>query len=147
MKSLLKISLALSLFAIGETAYGQDKNITTTQLPANTQNFLSKNFGKNAVSYAQSKSIAGITTEYKAYLQNGTKVEFDRSGNWKEIENKQTGVAFTTVPKKISNYVKQKFPKTFITKIERERFGYSVNISNGLELEFDSKQNFKRIDD
>jgi len=43
--------------------------------------------------------------------------------------------------------VRKSFPNTAIKKIEKKRFGYDVELINGLDLEFDSKGNFKRIDD
>ncbi|WP_315599070.1 PepSY-like domain-containing protein [Porphyromonas endodontalis] len=52
------------------------------------------------------------------------------------------------VPNAISNYVAKNFPGTSIRQIEkRRRGGYQVELSNGLELKFDSSLKFVRMDD
>ncbi len=139
--------MVVAAMATGINAYAQDTVIPTAQLPKTSQTFITKNFNKAKVSQAQKESIAGIAREYKVYLDNGTSIEFGRDGSWEEIENEQSGVPFSVAPASIQNHIKQKFPNTFITKIEKKRYGYSVDISNGLELEFDSKGNFTKIDD
>ncbi|WP_292010302.1 PepSY-like domain-containing protein [Chryseobacterium sp.] len=149
MKLLIQLK-AIFVFAAmmtGVQIYAQDTVIPSGELPKTSQQFISKNFGKQKISQAQKESIAGIAKDYKVYLDNGTSIEFGRDGAWEEIENNQSGIPFSVAPATIQKYVKQKFPGTFIKKIEKKRFGYHVDISNGLELEFDSKGNFTRIDD
>ena len=56
-------------------------------------------------------------------------------------------VPASLVPAAIANYVKGNFPGTFIEKIDKERYGYEIELSNDLDLKFDKKGNLKRIDD
>ena len=88
-----------------------------------------------------------FSKEYKVYLANGTKVEFDGDGAWKEVDGKRNAIPTGFIPAKISNYVKRSFPNTTITKIERDRKEIEVKLNNGLELKFDKNGNFKKIDD
>ena len=84
--------------------------------------------------------------DYKAILANGTEVEFERNGQWKEMENKKAGIPYNAMPAAISNYLKRNYARVLVEKIEKENRGYKVDLSNGLELEFDSKGKFLRID-
>ena len=40
------------------------------------------------------------------------------------------------VPAAIAAYVKATFPNTVITKIDKERYGYEIELSNDIELKF-----------
>ena len=140
-------SVTILTLALAVTAAAQKTKTNTNQLPQTTQKFIKSNFSNSPISYAEKETKMGFLSEYKAYLENGTEMEFTGKGDWKEIENKQSGLPFSVAPKKIQTYIKKKFPRTYLVKIEKERQGYSTKISNGLELEFDGQGNFIRIDD
>ena len=55
-----------------------------------------------------------------------------------------TAVPAALVPQPIMAFVKKTYPDAVVTKIERDRRGYDVDLSNGLDLEFNSK--FQLID-
>nr|WP_242499231.1 PepSY-like domain-containing protein [Flavobacterium sp. 140616W15] len=59
---------------------------------------------------------------------------------------KSSGYSYICNSKKIVSYINTNFANTTITKIDKGTWGYEVNLSNGLELEFNSKGNFIRID-
>jgi len=143
----LKKMILLFTLSGGIWVSAQHSIISSKELPANTQKFISRNFANHQIAHAQKESKVGIVHEYEVTLNDGTQLEFYRDGSWKEMKNKQNGIALNLVPKKISSYIQQKFPKTFVTKIERERYAYKVDLSNGLDLEFNSDGDFKRIDD
>lgn len=50
-----------------------------------------------------------FSKEYKVYLANGTKVEFDGDGSWKEIDGNRNTIPTGFVSAKITNYVKEVF--------------------------------------
>ena len=79
--------------------------------------------------------------------QSGEKVEFDKKGNWKDIECKGSQVPANLIPAEITASVNAKFPGATITEIDRDRRGYSVKLSNGLELEFNKKFQIVELDD
>ncbi|MDD6687766.1 PepSY-like domain-containing protein, partial [Sodaliphilus pleomorphus] len=74
----------------------------------------------------------------------GEKLEFDRNGNWTEIDCKKSRVPVALVPSAIKNYVRKNYSGATIVQIEKARSGYEVQLSTGLELTFN--KNFKVID-
>jgi hypothetical protein len=119
--------------------------ISSNDLPADAQKFLTENF-KEKVEYV--KKDNKFFDEYEVRLADGTEIEFDSKGNWKEVESKKNALPTGFIPAKIQKYAADKFPNTHIKKIERGVLGkYEVKLSNGLELEFNSDGDFKRIDD
>lgn len=125
----------------------QDRAISQNQLPKAAKNFLATNFrGVAAGSVIEDREIYGVD-EYKVILSNGMKVDFDRKGNWKEVDGEHQKIPYGFVPASIKNYISKNFPNTHLVKIERERWSYKAELSNGVDLEFDKNGNFKRIDD
>ena len=110
------------------------------------QKFISQYFQKGQVSTVILDNDY-ISKDYDVLMANGTKIEFDGNGNWKEVDGNRNAIPTGFAPKNIAAYVKKSFPNTKIVKIEKNKFSYDVELSNGLDLVFDTKGNFKRIDD
>ncbi|RLZ11848.1 PepSY-like domain-containing protein [Faecalibacter macacae] len=142
----MKNIVSVILIALGTSVFAQDQIVTFNQLPTKGQNFISKYFQKGQVSTVILDNDY-ISKDYDVVLTNGTKIEFDGKGNWKEVDGKRNAIPTTFIPQSILNYVNKSFPNTKIIKIEKNRFSYDVELTNGLDLEFDSKGNFVRIDD
>lgn len=144
-----KLNLVACLIAgliFGLSANAQKTVIKKSQLPVNAQTFLKKHFAGQEPTYIlEDKEI--ISKEYKVQYANNIEIEFDKKGNWKEVDGKSTAIPVGIVPVKINSYVKANFPKTKITKIEKETLGgYEAKLDNGLELKFNSKGEFTKID-
>ncbi|MFP8895856.1 MULTISPECIES: PepSY-like domain-containing protein [Chryseobacterium] len=149
MKNVKKITgvLMIVFLLIGGLVSAQDRAITANQLPKTAKNFLAIHFKGIPVNSAiEDREIYGVD-EYKVYLTNGMKMEFDSSGNWKEVDGKHQKIPYGFIPASIRNYSTKNFPNTYIIKIEKKRWSYKAELSNGLELEFDRNGNFKKIDD
>lgn len=87
---------------------------------------------------------------YKSYdvvFTNGEKVEFDKSGEWKEVRCRQSEVPTQIVPEAIRNYVKTNYPDARILQIEYDDNEYEIKLSNRWEITFDSKMRVIDIDD
>lgn len=120
-----------------------DKPINVTQLPATAQQVLKKYFPSKKVALA--KQETGLFDKaYDVVFNNGEKVEFDRRGNWTEIDCKSSSVPAGLVPAKISQYVKSTYPGTKILQIEKDDNQYEVKLSNRLEITFN--KNFQIVD-
>ena len=85
--------------------------------------------------------------DYKVMYANGEKVEFDKRGNWRDIECKASQVPTDLIPTKIAANVNATFPGSTITEIDRDYLGYSVQLSNGLELEYNRHYQVIDVDD
>ncbi len=149
MKNVKKIAgvLMIMFLLTGGFVSAQDRAINPNQLPKTAKNFLGIHFKGIPVNSAiEDREIYGVD-EYKVYLTNGMKMEFDSNGNWKEVDGKHQKLPYGFIPVSIRNYSTKNFPNTYIIKIEKKRWSYKAELSNGLELEFDRNGNFKRIDD
>ncbi len=140
-----KIALT-ALLLTGTLAFAQDRIITFHELPVAGQHFITKYFDTKQVSIVKLDDDI-LTKDYEVLMTNGVKIELDADGNWKEVDGKYAAISGGFIPSSISGYVKGNFPNTRIVKIEKERFGYNVELNNDLELDFDSKGTFVRIDD
>ncbi len=149
MKNVKKITgvFILIFLLIGGLISAQDRAISPNQLPKAAKTFLAGYFKGIPVSSAiEDREIYGVD-EYKVYLNNGMKMEFDSNGNWKEVDGKHQKIPYGFIPASIKKYSSRNFPNTYIVKIEKKRWSYKAELSNGLELEFDRNGNFKKIDD
>jgi len=145
MKKLLATIVLLAVAIIPMTA----RNRVTTnvrELPAAAQATLNKYFSKNKVNHIKidKKTFGGA--EYDVILNNGTEIEFDNKGNWKEINCGINKVPDGLILKSITDYVKTNFKKQHIVSIEVGSNKYEIELSSGLEVEFDRAGRFIRID-
>ena len=83
--------------------------------------------------------------EYAFLLTDGTKLVFDERAGLHKAENKN-GVLETLVPVKIVEYVHATFPNAIITSYKFEQMKQEVEINNDMELIFDKRGHFVRID-
>jgi len=144
--SAIKFLTAFFLF-IGISSNAQESIITKNELPKTAQKFVSDYLAKSTIDYVKMDKET-FSTDYKVKFTDGSEIEFDSKGEWIEIDGNKTVIPTGFIQKSILTYVKEKFPNTQIIKIEKGRFGkQEVKLSNGLELEFNSKGEFKRIDD
>lgn len=140
--------LIMSLCATGlaSAAAFADRPITVEQLPAAAQKFIQTHFASSEVLYA--KIDDGLfSNEYKVVFAGGVSVEFTGDGEWKEVDTKYGEVPAAIVPEAIRKQVDRQFPNARIESIDRDRRGYDVGLSNGLDLEFDRQFNLVDIDD
>ena len=89
--------------------------------------------------------------EYEVRLSDGTQLEFNRSYEWKKIDCEHSttynNVPTELVPEPITNYVNTSFANQGITKIEKKRRSWEIELSSELEIKFDKRFNVTKIDD
>ena len=128
------------------TCLADDKIIPVEQLPASAKTFVKKYFPQATIEYA-TKDTEFMGTTYEVRLSDGTEVDFDKKGNWDNVDCKTKAVPASLVPAAIAQYVKAHYPNTVIVKIDKERSGYDIELSNDLDLKFNSKGKLIGIDD
>ena len=133
--------LLFSVIALNVYAFA-DKPVTYAQLPQKAQQFITKYF--SGVEFLSAKLDDG---DYEVKLVDGTEIEFTTAGEWKKVDCRTRAVPSALVPEAIAKYVKGKFPKNLITKIEKKHNGFEIELDNDLELKFDKNGNFLRVDD
>jgi hypothetical protein len=139
MKLILVAVLGLLFSAV---AYA-DVPVPVDQLPDAIKIFVQQNFPENPIVYAEQD-----WNSYECRLNNGTKVEFDKNGEWKKVDcEMMTVVPAAIIPDAIKQYVSSTFADSPIIKIEKERYGYKVELANDLELMFNKQGAFMGMDD
>ena len=142
MKKVLLLLLSFGLI-LPACAAGDDKPIQVNELPATAQEFISTHFAGTQVMLATvDKEI--FDTSYKVVFENSAQVEFDKDGEWKEIEFRNGSIPASIVPEEIRTYLHTHFPNTEVKGIDRDKHDYEVKLSSGMELKFD--RNFNLID-
>ena len=131
MAMVMTMSLTMS-------ADDDDRVITFSQLPEAAQTFLKAHFGTKVPLL-----VTADWDDYTIRYESGEKIEFNRSGDWKDIECYNSKVPNEAVPAQISSYISQTYPGKSVIKIERHRSVYEVKLSNGMEIEFN--RNFQLI--
>jgi hypothetical protein len=127
------------------TACDREKVITPNELPKKSQEFLATHFSGVKVTL-----VSKEYNDYDVWLDNDFELSFTHKGEWYEVDGNRNAVPQSVIdllPKAIANYVSAHFPNTQIVSVNREPFGYDVDLSNGLDLEFDSNGNIREIDD
>jgi hypothetical protein len=149
MKTKLKLFFIL-ISLTGCPVNAQKTNITLKELPKLAQSFLMSNFKGQTVSYIiKDKDI--MNTDYETMLSGGTTINFDKKGNWQEIDGNDKVIPNSVLPKGICDYINKNYKSQKVEKIEKEteyyKAGYKVSFLNDLELKFDSNAKFLKIDD
>ena len=134
------------MLLLSVTCLADDKIIPVEQLPAPAKTFVKKYFPQATIEYA-TKDTEFMGTTYEVRLSDGTEVDFDKKGNWDNVDCKTKAVPASLVPAAIAQYVKAHYPNTVIVKIDKERGGYEIELSNDLDLKFNSKGKLIGIDD
>lgn len=144
MKRTSFLLLALTFVLQTSTWPWSDKVITSDQLPRTARAVLKKHF-PNPVLIKHDREVMYST--YDVVFANGNTVEFDSSGNWTKIDCQRERVPEALIPKAILATVRQRWPLAHIVQIERDRFGYDIELSNGLDIEFDKQFKIREVDD
>lgn len=146
MKKIFSILFILSLLC--QVAVGRDfVTHDVSRLPVKARELVNKNFPEVNISYLKIDNELFKSKNYEVTLTNGTEIEFDKNGEWKEIDCKRNSVPAVFVSAPIMEYVNQYYPDQRIVKIEKLRRGYQIELTNDLDITFDSKGRFLRMDD
>ena len=119
--------------------------INVSQLPEKAQTFLTTYFPEAKVSLAR-KEFDVTELSYDVIFTNGSKVEFDRKGEWTEVDCRTQPLPAGIVPATIEKVIKEQYPDAKATKIERDRREIDVKLSNRVELTFNKKMQLIDID-
>lgn len=142
INNIKKLVLGSALMA-SATYFSQEVPITQQQIPAAITKYVQTNFSGNTIAKASQEKKMG-KTEYEIHLDNGTKLEFNNT-TINEIESDQK-LPDAVVPKPILAYVTKNYPQNFIREWKLSYTKHKVELDSGVELEFNKKGQFLRID-
>lgn len=146
MKKILFVAVLLFAGITATQADNRERPITIDKLPAAAQSFLKSHFADLTLAYAIEEPQY-IGSEYEVTYTDRTEVEFDSKGEWTTVERKYAAVPASIIPKAIGDYVAKSFAGQTIYKIDRDRYTWEVELSNGLEVKFDKDFRVIGIDD
>ncbi len=140
------MAIVCALF-LSVAAYADDTPITVDRLPAAVKTFVAQKFPAQKILFAEKDSGFFEKTKYEVRLDDGTKIELFKDGTWNKVENKQKGVPASFIPKGIADYVRANYATTPVIKVDKERYGYDVELANDLELKFNEQFQLVGMDD
>lgn len=132
----------LSIVTFLSLSLNADIIISAENLPNISKEFLQHNF----------KAPIGIVQKdknsYEVYLSDGTELEFDTDGIWKEIENKAIPFSLDFLPQNLANIIKNEFPNVKAREIERKINHCKIKFDNGVKIliDFNGTILYKKID-
>lgn len=116
-------------------------------IPAEASAYIKENFASAKImSIKIEKELLGIK-EYEVLLTDGTEIEFNPSGEWKQVENKIAFVPMKLLEAPISAYLKQNYPDRKVVSLKKKEKGFEVELDTRLELVFTKDGKFLGIDD
>jgi hypothetical protein len=120
-------------------------------LPKNATDYIAKHFNGYEINFFE-KDRDVLDVDYTVYVRNGKqsyKLEFDKKGNVTDIESESRGLALpqSVLPANVVQYVKGAFPNAKVTEWSKDGNMQLVELNNDMELVFNAKGKFLRIDD
>lgn len=122
----------------------------TASLPQAAQDFINENFADETVTKVDEDSgwLSWDDTEmYEVHFANGLRLDFNEQGEVTEISG-GAGIEIPedAVPNELSSYVEENYPGEAVVSWEIENDKQEVELSNGMELEFDLSGKFVKED-
>lgn len=143
----VKILLAGAMCVSAYGARAQDKAVPFAELPEPAQEFIRTYYDPENVTHILADDDLLSSREYEVNLKDGIELEFDSKGNWTEVDANLQPVPGDIVPAAIQAYVSKSFPGNEIVQLSKSSRKYEIELTSGLDLEFDSKGQFTKIDD
>jgi hypothetical protein len=144
----MKNFIVSGIFALALLMTGcSDKPVLPAQLPAPIQSFVQQYFPGQTITFAQ-KDLELTGWKYEIFLADGTHIDFDTDDMWDKIECSLTNpVPTALIPPPVASTIQANYPDAMITKIDKERNGFEVDLANGLELKFNKQGAIVDMDD
>ena len=138
----MALVIATAFGASAKDTYSHDPST----LPQSARTTIKNNF-TSEISLIKIDNEFGRVSDYEVILTDGTEIKFDRNGNWEDVEcSLNDTVPSSFIPSQVAAFVKKNQPDTHIVGIEKERSGYEVQLSNGVEMKFDRQGQFQKYD-
>lgn len=126
------------------TSCDKEEVIPSTDLPSEITSYISTHFPNNSIVQVI-KDRDGLTKTYDILLSESISLEFNRKKEIIDIDG-VTQLPNSVIPEKILQYVTTNYPANFITDWELDDKNQQVQLDNGLDLEFNMKGDFQKID-
>lgn len=141
------IAICLLSLPLTPALADDERPITLTELPQNSQQFLQKHFSHLTFAYAVAKAKShGI--EYEVKYTDRTEIEFRPDGSWKSVECKYKPVPEDLIPTQIRTFLdNSRYKGSIVNEIKRKTYGWEIELSSGWELTFNAQYQLIDVDD
>ena len=140
------VTVVTVLFAVNFAA-AKDVQIKFSELPQKAQTYVRTHFSESDVASVWKDTEMLVVEDYTVVLNNGLEIDFYPSGDWKEVKSRGTEIPSKIIPSGIAQYVSQNYNGQTIKELKKKRYGYKVELSGGIDLEFSQNEKFLRVDD
>ena len=140
------VTVVTVLFAVNLAA-AKDVQIKFSELPQKAQTYVRTHFSESDVASVWKDTEMLLVEDYTVVLSNGLEIDFYPNGDWKEVKSRGTEIPSKIIPGGISQYVSQNYNGQRIKELKKKRYGYKVELSGDIDLEFSQNEKFLRIDD
>jgi len=125
-----------------------ESGITYSELPQAGKTMIESHFGANTVASVTRKNNTDTDGSlYEVRLNSGIEIDLDKDGNWTDIDGNHQRLPDALIPAPILSYVVKQYPAPlFIEGIDKEPYGYQIDLSNDLDLKFNADGNFIGLD-
>ena len=124
-----------------------DKPVLPEQLPVPVKSFIQQTYPGQTITFAQ-KDLELTGWKYEVFLADGSHIEFDTDDTWDKVESPMTQpVPAQLIPAPIATHLQANFPGAFVTKIDKERNGYEIELATGVELRYNNQGALMEMDD
>ncbi len=128
------------------TACAKEQVIAYDQVPEAAKAIVAAHFDASQISYVTvDKGL--LDCDYDIKFNDGRSLEFNKAGELLKVDCKLAEVPSALIPEQVRAYVKANFPNAFITEWSKDDRRWKAELNSGLDLEFNSKYEFVRIDD
>lgn len=139
------ILMVVMMFALTSCKSQENKVITFDKLPSKAQSFIKSNFSNmNILQVVKDNEL--FDKEYVVYFTEGSKIEFNKKGDWEDIEIK-AGVPKSIINASINNFITKNHQNTKVVDINKDKRDYEVKLDNSIEIVFNLNGDFLRYDD
>lgn len=148
MKKLFKV-LALALVVVLGTATVKAERVemSVDKMPAQVQTFLNDYYPGVTVDKSWAKMMRPTTEPmwYRVNLSNGTKLWFDLTGNWYQVDAKKssTPVSIDLLPNDARKTITDQYAGAAVKSVKFKKDQYKVKLSDGQKLTFDKTYGLK----
>lgn len=145
-KMILNLFIALTVSSLLLSCKDDDTVVGISDVPSVGQSFITQYFSNLTVSRVEKETDGS----YDVHFTNGTEVDFDASGNWKNVDAADGKTLSNTefIPQAIRTYLAKMYPAYPINGIEKTSAGYEVELVGfGGEVTFDLNGNHSRVKD
>lgn len=151
MKKIFLSTVLVLTFAFATVSCSSDDNnssdriINYSELPTEAKAFTETYFSGSEIMRVE-KDVNSIDEYYEVKFVGGMEVDFTQSGIWTNVDGNKKSIPTGFILTPIVEYVTTNYSATSIESIEKQVYGFDVDLVNNVELRFDLEGNFLGLD-